>query len=152
MRVTQDLGSVIGIPAGFGSVAARNVEDGGGIDVSVETSGTDDAKDIEFTFYNLEMLVQNVLLDRIYPVGKWWISDDPTDPGEIVGGTWEKVSGVLLKANGDTKIEGSDSVVLAWIIFQGTVILWHILMECHTIMRIRELRVPQVHIITHGKV
>ena len=40
--------------------------------------------------------VISVVRDTFYKVGKYYYSDDPTDPGEIFGGTWQKVENVFL--------------------------------------------------------
>lgn len=42
-----------------------------------------------------------------YPVGKPWISDDPTSPASIVGGTWERIKDRFILAAGDTYAAGS---------------------------------------------
>ena len=49
----------------------------------------------------LEQCKKDALL-AAYPVGKLWISNDPTSPASIVGGTWERVKDVFILAAGDT--------------------------------------------------
>lgn len=39
---------------------------------------------------------------RLYAVGSYWMSDDPTNPSEIIGGTWEPVNGRFLFGAGTT--------------------------------------------------
>lgn len=41
------------------------------------------------------------------PVGKLWVSDDPTSPASIVGGTWEQIKDRFILAAGDTYAAGS---------------------------------------------
>ena len=41
------------------------------------------------------------------PVGKLWISDDPTSPASIVGGTWERIKDTFILAAGNTYAAGS---------------------------------------------
>lgn len=42
-----------------------------------------------------------------HPVGKPWVSNDPTSPASIVGGTWEKIKDKFILAAGDTYAAGS---------------------------------------------
>lgn len=37
---------------------------------------------------------------RLYAVGSYWISDDDTNPGQIIGGTWERVDARFLLGAG----------------------------------------------------
>lgn len=37
----------------------------------------------------------------LFPVGSWWISDDPTSPAQLMGGTWESMAGRVLLGAGD---------------------------------------------------
>lgn len=48
------------------------------------------------TSEEVRSFVISVVRDTFYKVGKYYYSDDPTDPGEIFGGTWEKVENVFL--------------------------------------------------------
>ena len=41
------------------------------------------------------------------PVGKPWISDDPTSPASIVGGTWEQIKDRFILAAGDIYAAGN---------------------------------------------
>ena len=41
------------------------------------------------------------------PVGKLWVSDDPTSPASIVGGTWERIEGRFIMGASDTYPAGS---------------------------------------------
>ena len=45
-------------------------------------------------------VVKSVLLDMFYPIGKLWISDDSTNPGNIVGGTWTPITERFILAAG----------------------------------------------------
>lgn len=40
------------------------------------------------------------------PIGKLWISSDPTSPAEIIGGTWEQVKDRFILAAGDVYTAG----------------------------------------------
>lgn len=45
--------------------------------------------------------------DFIYPIGAIYISTISTDPGNLFGGTWERIKDVFLLAAGDTYSAGS---------------------------------------------
>lgn len=47
------------------------------------------------------------LISAVYPVGAYYWSGSPTDPGSIIGGTWEQIKDVFLLAAGDTYTAGS---------------------------------------------
>ena len=47
------------------------------------------------------------LLDLFYPIGRLYISTDPTDPSTFLGGTWERLKDRFLLAAGDTYAAGS---------------------------------------------
>lgn len=49
---------------------------------------------INTTLTELGYLIKT--LQRMYAPGAYWFSDDDTDPGEIIGGTWERVSGQFI--------------------------------------------------------
>lgn len=46
-------------------------------------------------------------LEMNHPVGSWWLSDDPQDPGNIFGGTWQKFEGRGLIGAGTEYAVGS---------------------------------------------
>ena len=48
-----------------------------------------------------------LILDLAHPVGSYYWSDDPTDPGELFGGTWEQVKDKFILAAGDTYTAGT---------------------------------------------
>ena len=49
---------------------------------------------------NMAGIIENILL-QAHPVGSYYFSDDPTDPGELFGGTWEALTpGYTLVAQG----------------------------------------------------
>lgn len=43
-----------------------------------------------------------------HPVGSYYWSDDPTDPGTLFGGTWERIKDVFVLAAGDTYAIGAN--------------------------------------------
>lgn len=49
------------------------------------------------------------LLEIIYPVGAFYISNSATSPSSIIGGTWTKVSGAVLAATGSNSFATSGS-------------------------------------------
>lgn len=57
--------------------------------------------------------LEDSLLDRAYPIGSYYLSDDPTSPAEILGGSWSKLEGYVLRAGADTDTGGSDTVTLS---------------------------------------
>ena len=52
--------------------------------------------------------VKAALLDMFFPIGKLWISDDPTNPSEIIGGTWEPIQERFILAVGSHYPVGSE--------------------------------------------
>lgn len=44
----------------------------------------------------------NKTLERAYPVGSIYMSMNPTDPGKLFGGKWERIAGRFLLAASDT--------------------------------------------------
>lgn len=49
---------------------------------------------------NMASIIENILL-QAHPVGSYYFSDDPTDPSELFGGTWEALTpGYTLVAQG----------------------------------------------------
>lgn len=63
----------------------------------------------------LEMHEKNIAL-RMHPVGCYYTSDQPTDPGKLFGGTWESVRGVFILAESDAypagTVAGEEKVTL----------------------------------------
>ena len=55
---------------------------------------------------------QDMLLEMFYPIGRLWISKDPTSPAEKIGGVWEQITGAFLRAANDTATGGSDTLSL----------------------------------------
>lgn len=50
----------------------------------------------------------DAIRDLFYPVGSYWISDNSTNPGTTIGGTWEQVKDTFLLAAGDNYAAGSN--------------------------------------------
>lgn len=46
------------------------------------------------------------LISAVYPVGAYYWSGSPTDPGSIIGGTWEQIKGKFLFASDDVLTNG----------------------------------------------
>lgn len=63
----------------------------------------------------LEMHEKNIAL-RMHPVGCYYTSDQPTDPGKLFGGTWESVRGVFILVESDAypagTVAGEEKVTL----------------------------------------
>lgn len=63
----------------------------------------------------LEIHEKNIAL-RMHPVGCYYTSDQPTDPGKLFGGTWESVRGVFILAESDAypagTVAGEEKVTL----------------------------------------
>lgn len=55
---------------------------------------------------DIEKELENILLDKIYPVGSIYISVDPTSPATLFGGTWEQIKDTFLLSAGDTYTAG----------------------------------------------
>lgn len=56
-----------------------------------------------------EVYINNTsLLNMFFPIGKLWISTDPTSPASIVGGSWEQIKDKQILAAGDTYKVGTD--------------------------------------------
>lgn len=51
--------------------------------------------------------VYTPLLDLIYPVGSIYMSVNETDPGTLIGGTWERIKDRFLLSAGDTYAAGN---------------------------------------------
>jgi uncharacterized repeat protein (TIGR02543 family) len=74
----------------------------------------DDMFDVNYTaifrkqvrFLNMNF-IKKFILDTFYPVGKLYISTDPTDPSTFLGGYWERMKDRFLLAAGDTYAAGS---------------------------------------------
>lgn len=47
------------------------------------------------------------VLDMVRPVGSYYWSDDPTEPSELFGGTWERIRGKFIYAEDDDIPAGS---------------------------------------------
>lgn len=63
----------------------------------------------------LEMHDKNIAL-RMHPVGCYYTSDKPTNPGKLFGGIWESVRGVFILAESDAypagTVAGEEKVTL----------------------------------------
>lgn len=46
------------------------------------------------------------LISAVYPVGAYYLSGSPTEPGSIIGGTWEQIKGKFLFASDDVLTNG----------------------------------------------
>lgn len=55
------------------------------------------------------------LLEIVYPVGSVYISTNATSPAEIIGGSWTKITGAILRAEANTanSYSGSDNHTLS---------------------------------------
>jgi hypothetical protein len=76
------------------------------------------AEDINYIIENLQYLYLHggteVDLERIYPIGSYFITESTTTPASMFGGTWVKVKDRFLLGDGDTytaNSEGGSSTV-----------------------------------------
>ena len=81
----------------FGKVAENNYM----FDVNYTTIFR---KGVQFLNMNF---IKKFILDTFYPIGKLYISTDPTDPSTFLGGYWERMKDRFLLAAGDTYVAGS---------------------------------------------
>lgn len=103
---------MIGKMPQLGEVTARSEENGGGLRITPTLDVDENVGNIDLLFENLSQLIMPVVMDRLYPVGKWWVSDDPTPPGEVLGfGEWEPVEDRFLRLGAPGE-GGSDTVTL----------------------------------------
>ena len=74
----------------------------GGKGIAVGKTATREGLDIAFPIYVESRKVYvdgKTILDKFFPIGKTWISTEPTSPASIVGGSWEQIkNGVLFSA------------------------------------------------------
>ena len=74
----------------------------GGKGISVGKTATREGLDIAFPTYvegGKVYVDGKTILDKFFPIGKLWVSADPTSPASIVGGSWEQIKdGVLFSA------------------------------------------------------
>lgn len=77
------------------------------------------AEDINYIIENLQYLYLHggtkVDLERVYPIGSYYITESTTTPASMFGGTWVKVKDRFLLGHGDTYYtignEGGSSTV-----------------------------------------
>ena len=77
----------------------------GGKGIAVGKTATREGLDIAFPIYVESRKVYvdgKTILDKFFPIGKMWISTDPTSPASIVGGSWEQIQDRFLLAAGST--------------------------------------------------
>jgi hypothetical protein len=66
----------------------------GGKGIAIGKTATREGLDIAFPTYVEGRNVyvdEKTILDKFFPIGKMWISTDPTSPASIVGGSWEQI-------------------------------------------------------------
>lgn len=51
--------------------------------------------------FSCKKITPESILDAAHPIGNYYISDDPTSPAELFGGTWTRLAGYFLYAEGD---------------------------------------------------
>lgn len=57
--------------------------------------------------YAIYQQVLAAVVERDHPVGSLYISNDPTSPASLFGGTWERIKDRFILAAGDTYAAGS---------------------------------------------
>lgn len=57
--------------------------------------------------YAIYQQVLAAVVERDHPVGSLYISNDPTSPASLFGGTWEQIKDRFILAAGDTYAAGS---------------------------------------------
>ena len=79
----------------------------GGKGIAVGKTATREGLDIAFPTYvegGKVYVDGKTILDKFFPIGKTWISTDPTSPASLFGGTWEQIkNGVLFSAGHEYK-------------------------------------------------
>lgn len=83
----------------------------GGKGIAIGKTATREGLDIAFPIYveGRKVYVDGkTILDKFFPIGKLWISTDPTSPASIVGGSWEQIKDKQILAAGDTYKVGTD--------------------------------------------
>lgn len=103
--IVNDLGTeeFIGtiVPVGVWNIYGENLRNKLKVDVLTISEQNPALKD-----FQLKQIYKNLkLLDTIYPVGSIYMSVNNTNPGNFLGGTWERITGRFLLAatdNGDS--------------------------------------------------
>lgn len=57
--------------------------------------------------FSCKKITPESILDAAHPIGNYYISDDPTSPAELFGGTWTRLAGYFLYAEGDDACIGN---------------------------------------------
>lgn len=57
--------------------------------------------------YAIYQQVLAAVVERDHPVGSLYMSENPTSPAELYGGTWERIEGRFIMGASDTYPEGS---------------------------------------------
>lgn len=62
----------------------------------------------EVTYKVTFQQIKSQILDAVYPVGSIWISVNATNPGEVFGGSWERIQGKFLLGASSDYAAGSE--------------------------------------------
>ena len=82
----------------------------GGKGIAVGKTATREGLDIAFPTYvegGKVYVDGKTILDKFFPIGKTWISTDPTSPASIVGGSWEQIKGRFILAADNSHAAGT---------------------------------------------
>lgn len=59
-----------------------------------------------YTKEDVDAMINGIML-RFYPIGSLYMSENPTDPGTLFGGTWEQIEDTFLLAAGTSHAAGT---------------------------------------------
>lgn len=82
----------------------------GGKGIAIGKTATREGLDIAFPTYvegGKVYVDGKTILDKFFPIGKTWISTDPTSPASIVGGSWEQIKGRFILAADNSHAAGT---------------------------------------------
>lgn len=82
----------------------------GGKGIAIGKTATREGLDIAFPTYvegGKVYVDGKTILDKFFPIGKAWISTDPTSPASIVGGSWEQIKGRFILAADNSHAAGT---------------------------------------------
>lgn len=82
----------------------------GGKGIAIGKTATREGLDIAFPIYvecGKVYVDGKTILDKFFPIGKTWISTDPTSPASIVGGSWEQIKGRFILAADNSHAAGT---------------------------------------------
>lgn len=79
-------------------------------DAPADAKKVGDELAVRYTKKEIQKLIEDSLAayrEKEYAKIKFWVSNDPTSPAELFGGTWEQIKDQFIMAAGDTYAAGS---------------------------------------------